>query len=624
MNLMSPRRPQTGTHPWRMLHLRGWWRMLCLLLLLVACAWPLRAETPASEPADITLGSRFWVDPTGAASIDEVAGLPDVELATMDRYQGFNLAGKALWIQPMLPTLPEGQRWYLALSASAFVNTATLYQRQPDGSWREQLAGDHLPVAQWSHPDQTPVFDIAPGADAQVWLRLSNAPAPTSPRLQLLEERELQAKRYWSFLAIGAYLGFGLLVLFLGAVHWRLYRDRAFIAYCAYVACMLGFQTAFTGIGGLFFWDQSPRWNDMAPALFMLWLTASGIWFVREVCALSRYSVRVDRMVLVWCVIGLLFPLVYFTLYNSLAFGLLNLYGLLSVLLSIGLCLWAWRHGQAYAGWLFLGFLPVHLGYPFPALRSAGVLPDSWATQYAVMIGSAIEIPLLLYILHRRAKDFSEHRARLRALESTDPLTGLALLPVLTLRLRDALGRARRSRHQVGLLLVELGNHADIKSEFGREAADKAMVVAAARLSEVVRDLDTVSRLDDTRFAMLVEGPQQTEDIRRLAQHVVAKGLETVPMIGPLVSLKLRVVTAMPPDGVIDMANDTPIDENRLLARLARALDRSADDPRKVVQHLPLPSRSDRPSDVMSTASAPPPATIPPAQPAPPAPPAEG
>ena len=182
MNLMSPRRPQTGTHPWRMLHLRGWWRMLCLLLLLVACAWPLRAETPASEPADITLGSRFWVDPTGAASIDEVAGLPDVELATMDRYQGFNLAGKALWIQPMLPTLPEGQRWYLALSASAFVNTATLYQRQPDGSWREQLAGDHLPVAQWSHPDQTPVFDIAPGADAQVWLRLSNAPAPTSPR----------------------------------------------------------------------------------------------------------------------------------------------------------------------------------------------------------------------------------------------------------------------------------------------------------------------------------------------------------------------------------------------------------------------------------------------------------
>ncbi len=571
-----------------------------LLLLTATCAWPARADTADSTETEITLGSRYWVDPTGTATVDEVASLPTSALSTLERHQGFDLAGKALWIQPPLPSLPQEQRWYLALSASAFINTATFYQRQSDGTWREQVAGDHLPVAQWSHPDQTPVFDIDTGADPAVWLRLSNAPAPTSPRLQLLEERQLQSKRYWTFLTVGAYLGFGLLVLFLGGVHWRLYRDRAFIAYCVYVACMLGFQTAFTGIGGLFFWDQSPRWNDMAPALFMLWLTASGIWFVREVCALSRYSVRVDRVVLAWCVIGLLFPLLYFTLHNSLAFALLNLYGLLSVLLSIALCLWTWRHGQAYAGWLFLGFLPVHLGYPFPALRSAGVLPDSWATQYAVMIGSAIEIPLLLYILHRRAKDFSEHRARLRALESTDPLTGLALLPVLTLRLRDALGRARRTRHQVGVLLVELGNHADIQTEFGREAADKAMVVAAARLSEVVRDLDTVSRLDDTRFAILVEGPQQTEDIRRLAQHVVAKGLETVPMIGPLVSLKLRVVTAMPPDGVIDMANDSPIDETRLLARLARALDRSADDPRKVVQHLPLASRSDRPSDGFS------------------------
>ncbi|MEZ5645670.1 MAG: 7TM diverse intracellular signaling domain-containing protein [Burkholderiaceae bacterium] len=577
------------------------WQHCLLLALLVTGIRPALADAAPPEQTDITLGSRYWVDPDGSASVDEVAQRPASDVQTLDQFRNFDLAGKALWLQPDLPVLPEGQRWYLALSASAFMNTATLYQRLPDGSWRVQVAGDHLPVARWSLPDQTPVFALLPDTDAPVWLRLENAPSPTSPRLQLLSESQLQAKRYWTFLMVGAYLGFGLLVLFLGGVHWRLYRDRAFIAYCTYVTCMLGFQVSFTGLGGLFVWNESPAWNDMAPALFVLWLSASGIWFVREVCALSRYSVRVDRAVLLWCLAGLLFPLLYFALYNGLAFALLNLYGLVSVLLSATLCLWAWRQGQAYAGWLFLGFLPVHLGYPFPALRSAGVLPDSWATQYAVMIGSAIEIPLLLYILHLRAKDFSEHRARLRALESTDPLTGLALLPVLTLRLRDALRRARGHRqHQLGLLLVELGNHADIRAEFGREAADKAMVVAAARLSEVVRDLDTVSRLDDTRFAILVEGPQQTEDIRHLAQHIVAKGLEIVPVIGPQVSLKLRLVTAMPPDGVIDMANDSPIDENRLLARLSRALDRSADDPRKVVQHLPLPSRSDRASEGLS------------------------
>src|SRR5690606_6981812 len=121
----------------------------------------------------------------------------------------------------------------------------------------------------------------------------------------------------------------------------------------------------------------------------------------------------------------------------------------------------------------------------------AGVLPDSWTTQYAVLIGSAIEIPLLLYILHRRAKEFNENHARLRAIESTYPLTGLTIVPVLNLRLRDAMRRSRRYGHRSGLLLVELLNHADIVARQGRDVADRALVVAASRLSHVARDVDT-------------------------------------------------------------------------------------------------------------------------------------
>lgn len=580
-------------------HPAGYWLRLLWVSILALTSWACLAQPATTPPAggDVTLGSRYWLDTSGDASVQDVLRLPESSLSTLDQYRNFELSGQALWVQPVLPALDPNQRWYLILSASAFVNEATAYQRLEDGSWQSQVAGDHLPVANWTHPDQTPVFALLPGAESRLWLRLANEPAPTSPRLQLLTERQLQQKRYWTFLSIGAYLGLGALVLFLGVVHWRLYGDRAFLAYCGYVACMLAFQVAFTGIGGLFLWDESPRWNDVAPPLFMLWLTATGIWFVREVCALSRYNLMIDRLVLLWCAIGLLFPLVYVSLKTPAAFGLLNLYGLISVLMSIALCLWTWRQGQPYAGWLFLGFLPVHLGYPFPALRSAGILPDSWATQYAVMIGSAIEIPLLLYILHRRAKDFNENRARMRVLESTDPLTGLALLPVLMLRLRDALSRARRQQHRLGLVVVDLSNHAEIASAFGREAGEKAIVVAASRLSKVIGDIDTVCRIDHARFALLIEGPQEAADIRLLAQHIVAKGLETVPAIGPLVNLKFRVATAMPPDGVVDLSNGQPIDEQRLLARLSRAIDRGAGDSRKVVQHLPLPTSPDRPDE---------------------------
>lgn len=564
------------------------WAALLLGLCLTLGWGVARASAPAAT--DVTLQAFYWVDTTGQASLEEVQGRPAGDFQPLDRYRSFDLANAALWLRLDLPALDTGRRWYLALSAAAFINRATLHVADAQGQWTVQQAGDLLSVSQWSHPDQTPVFSVPAGSAGTVWLRLENRPASLSPRLLLLEEDTLQETRYWTFLLIGGYLGFGLLVLFWGWVHARLYGDRAFIAYCCYVACMLGFQAAFTGVGGLFFWRDWAWWNDAAPAVFMLWLTASGIWFVREACAVSRHHRRVDRFVLAWCGFGLLFPVVYLLLQNQVVFAVLNLYGLLSVILSFTLCVWTWRLGEKYAGWLALGFLPVHLSYPFPALRSAGVLPDSWATQYAVLIGSAIEIPLLLYILHRRAKEFNENHARLRAIESTDPLTGLTIAPVLDLRLRDAMRRSRRYGHPCGLLMVELVNHADIAARQGREVADRALVVAASRLLHVVRDVDTVCRVANARFAVLVEGPLQPDHLMLLAQHIVAKGLEQVPSLPAGVSLRFRLVSM----SLLDGASEG--DDGRLLDRLGAALDQMADDARKVVLHLPARSTVPTPS----------------------------
>lgn len=549
---------------------------LCLCCLAATAA----AQTPNPEV-------RYWIDTSGTAAADQVAALPPSDWQPLHQ-RSFSLPTGALWLQLRLPALPADTPHVLLLDSSAFTDRASLYQ-QRDGAWAAQHAGDHIPVEQWSRPDRSPVFalDSADGP-RELLLRMENRPAPLSVQWQVLTADQLQHARAWTLLLVGGYLGFGLLVMFLGWVHARLYRDRAFVAYLVYVGCMLGFQAAFTGIGGFFFWPQSAAWNSAAPPVFMLWLTASGIWFVREVSHLARHSQRLDRFVLAWCAFGLLYPALYLAWQSSAAYALLNLYGLLSVLLSIALCLWTWRRGERYAGWIALGFVPVHLGYPFPALRAAGVLPDSWAAQYAVLIGSAIEIPLLLFILHQRAKRSSENRARLRALDSSDPLTGLTVTPVLNLRLRDAIRRSRRYDHHCGLLLVELANHADLRLRLGREAADRALVVAAARLTRVVRDVDTVCRVSDTRFAVLVEGPLRHEQLRLLAQHMVAKGLEPASMLPEDTSLRFRLATTLLPADRAHAAEEEESQESRrALERLQRVLDEQGDESRRPVLHLP-------------------------------------
>ena len=530
----------------------------------------------------------YWVDPTGQAGPEAAVQQAADVWQPLSQAPGFSLPREAaLWLRLSVPEPDSEHPRFLMLNGGAFLDRVQWFQRGADGRWQEQIAGDHTPVAAWSLPDHAPVFALEPQADV-AWLRLSNHPAPLSPGATLLDAPALQKHRAWTHLLVGAYLGLGLLTLFLGVVLARLYRDRAFAAYVVYVACMLGFQLAFTGIGGQFFWPHSAAWNHAAPSVFMLWLTGSGIWFVREVCSLHRLSPAVNRLTLVWAVIGLVYPAVHLGFPSHATMAGLNLYGLASVVLSMGLCVWAWRRGDRYAGWVALGFLPLHLAYPFPALRAAGWLPDSVLTQYAVLIGSAVEIPLLLYILHRRAKQLNENRARLRALDSTDPLTGLTITPVLHLRMRDAVRRARRYGHRCGVVLIELSNHADIRMRLGLEAGDRALVVTAARISRVIRDVDTVCRVKETRFVVLLEGPQGTETLRPLAQHIVAKGLEPTSILPEDTGLRLRLVTAMLPTELpLPEEEDEREVVNRALARMHQAMDELGDKPGKPVWHLP-------------------------------------
>ncbi|AMO23073.1 hypothetical protein UC35_09440 [Ramlibacter tataouinensis] len=565
--------------------------MACLALFLFA-----GLAHAAPPEGDITLQGEFWVDDSGKLGIEEVAG-GAARLQPVERHRAYPLGDGALWLRYDIPALDAQQRWHLLLSGAAFLNRASLFVRGPDGRWQEQRAGDHTPVSQWHRPHFSPLFTL-PQAPGPVWLRLENRPAPASPFVQLLSESSVERNNSWTYLLVGGYVGFCLLVFVVGLMHARMYADIAFDTYCLYVACMLLFQLSFTGFGGLFLWPGSAGFNDAAPGLFLFLMVATGIWFIREATAVKRHSRIVDRAVLGFSLFGAAFACVYVFHPSPAAYRVLNLYGLLSVLLSMSVCLWTWHKGETHSGWLFLGFLPVHLAYPFPALRAAGVLPDSWATQYAVMMGTALEIPLLLYILHRRAKDFSENRARMRVLDSTDPLTGLTSTPVLRLRLRDALRRGARSGTRCTALMVELANHGEIVSALGREAGDRALVVAASRLSSLVREVDTVCRIADARFALLLEGPQAEETRRKLAQHIVARGLEPVTQLAPDLALRFRAVSAWAPDE--GSRADANAQESLLMARLNFGLDQLLEDPRKVVHHLE-PSRG----AVEGTAAAP-------------------
>lgn len=93
--------------------------------------------------------------------------------------------------------------------------------------------------------------------------------------------------------------------------------------------------------------------------------------------------------------------------------------------------------------------------------------------------------------------------------------------------------------------MVELANHGELVAQEGRQAGDRALVTAGSQLTALVRDVDTVCRVSENRFAILLEGPYNTELLKPLAQHIVATGLARLPYHQ---SLRYRVATLALPD----------------------------------------------------------------------------
>jgi diguanylate cyclase (GGDEF)-like protein len=96
---------------------------------------------------------------------------------------------------------------------------------------------------------------------------------------------------------------------------------------------------------------------------------------------------------------------------------------------------------------------------------------------------------------------------------------------LLTSKLQQALRTAERYQQPCALLIINLSNLATLQQQHGREAGDRAMVLAASRIQALAPATDTVSRVGDSLFAWLMEGPMTSDSVNHVATKILTSGL---------------------------------------------------------------------------------------------------
>jgi diguanylate cyclase (GGDEF)-like protein len=522
---------------------------------------PAAALQTAQAPAPIRLGatqqsvpldrrSRYWIDETGGKTIEEVAAQAEaLPWALREPGGQYRLDGRALWLR-FEAVVDANQRAYLSMGTSG-VDRAQLFHQDATGAWRMQEAGDSRRVSSWPLPGRVPAFELPsrPGEVVPYWVRVEHERVDFASPIALYTQGELLGMREREQFLLGAYFGLAALIAMVALANAVVYRDRSFAAYALYVTVLAVGQLAYLGVGAQHLWDRWLKWNETATFLLPGISAAAALCFVKTVTEPARFSRALDLAV--WGLIAAVLSAVALdTLLQSRAsFGLVMALTIASMVVVLGLILLVWVQGDdPHIRLVALGFLPVMIMAIPTVLRGLNLIPASAWTRYGISIGAVIEMPILFYALSLRGNRRREAEVRAAALSRNDALTGLAHSRTLLQRLDGALARARSLKHPCALLAVRISNYAAIQEEFGPEAAEKALVVAASHLRRAVSDIDLAARIGEHEFALLLEGPTTVTSALSRAQQVVASGLRQAEALPSALTLKFHVAVAMLPE----------------------------------------------------------------------------
>jgi diguanylate cyclase (GGDEF)-like protein len=126
------------------------------------------------------------------------------------------------------------------------------------------------------------------------------------------------------------------------------------------------------------------------------------------------------------------------------------------------------------------------------------------------------------YLLNARARD--QARATSNSFHHNslhDPLTGLPNRQLLQDRLTKAAAGSKRSHTHAAVLFVDLDRFKHVNDRHGHHIGDALLLAFTDRLSQVVRDADTLARVSGDEFVIFCEEVRSADDAEYLAERIV-------------------------------------------------------------------------------------------------------
>jgi diguanylate cyclase (GGDEF)-like protein len=196
--------------------------------------------------------------------------------------------------------------------------------------------------------------------------------------------------------------------------------------------------------------------------------------------------------------------------------------------------------------------LPLRLdGQILGGLVMGAVEPDAFTAEEVKLLSELADDLAYGIANLRTAAQHREAQATIARLAYYDSLTCLPTRALLVERLEEGMQVARDQHHSMSLLHLEVGRFHEINKVLGYRAGDELIQALARRLQDEVKDKETLARVGEAEFALLLPHGGAEHAIE-IAQRLVSRLGEPVEVAGFALDARVGIGIALFPGHATD------------------------------------------------------------------------
>jgi GGDEF domain-containing protein len=431
------------------------------------------------------------------------------------------------------------------------LDTVHLAYRHGDGPWIKAIAGDTVPMREWSFADRQPTFDLPlVQGTVSIVVEMAHRGVIDAP-IALQSADRFREERMDASVSAGLLIGVNLVLTAVGIMAALNFRRWSFLS-ISMMTLLMGLVIATnSGLAGVYVFTDSAEFNDQSKFLINSMWCVLFPWVTATALSQRFHAVWWWRLTVVWAVLGTM-GAVWMMQYSlrGLALQSVPVVALSSAGFSLLILAGAFIRGQAHTVTTAPGVLLYALSLMSPLAAYLGYMLNDEATLYASL---AMLVAALLF-LQTMVRQYRQGRmvvARAKISPGRDVLTGLLSRKGFELALAKNVNRMFAEKVYAAFFYIKVSDANDLQERYGDEGFEVGMVQLAAAISSTVSVVDTVGRVAPNAFGVVVLMPRDAKLASGMAQKFLTRTMALASHGTPMAQTARIAIAWLPVFGTL-------------------------------------------------------------------------